>query len=128
MHSKAESRKPKAESRNSAVGGCDTAEVLLVNADLVRAIRERRLIELVYKGGALRVAEPHDYGVRHGVESLLAYQVRGTSRSGAAQGWKWFALSEVNTLRVLDRRFDGTRVDDAQQQHADWDMLFARVK
>jgi hypothetical protein len=101
--------------------------VLLVNADFVRAIREKRLIEFTYKGGSPRVAEPHDYGVRLGVESLLAYQISGASRTGAAQGWKWFGVADMAQVTLLERRFPGSRVDD-QHHHRDWDILFARVK
>jgi hypothetical protein len=97
-----------------------------VNHDLVRAITDKHLVEFAYKGGHARVVEPHDYGIRRGVESLLGYQISGESRSGAPLGWKWFAVANMRQLRVLDRRFAGTRADNAQQHHA-WDTLFARV-
>ena len=77
-----------------------------MNVDLVRAIKEKRLIEFVYRIGQPRIAEPHDYGVRNGVESLL--------------------VVSIQQLRVLDRRFPGTRAD-ASQHHRAWDTLFARV-
>jgi len=35
-----------------------------MNHDLMRAIGEKRLIEFVYKAGASRIVEPHDYGIR----------------------------------------------------------------
>ena len=98
----------------------------VVNHDLVRAIRDKRLIEFVYKGRRARIVEPHDYGIRKGGESLLGYQIDGDSRSGAPQGWKWFDVQDIRQLRVLDKRFAGTRVDSAQH-HRDWDNLFARV-
>jgi hypothetical protein len=97
-----------------------------VNHDLVRAIVDKHLIEFMYKVGRLRIAEPHDYGIRNGVESLLAYQITGESRSGAAHGWKQFNVAEMRRLRVLERRFRGTRADRAQH-HRTWDVLFARV-
>jgi hypothetical protein len=100
--------------------------VLLVNNDLVRAIRERRLIEFAYKGGAARTAEPHDYGVLKGVESLVAFQIGGASRSGGLVGWRQFSVAEMQGLRILDRRFPGSRADSSQH-HREWDMLFARV-
>jgi hypothetical protein len=97
-----------------------------MNHDLVRAIAGKRLIEFIYKAGRTRIVEPHDYGVRHGVECLLAYQITGESHSGAAHGWKQFDVSEMSQLHVLERRFAGTRGDVAQHHRA-WDALFARV-
>jgi hypothetical protein len=100
--------------------------VLLVNNDLVRAIRERRLIEFAYRGGGPRTAEPHDYGVLKGVESLVAFQMSGASRSGGVLGWRQFSVADMQRLRVLDEHFSGSRADSAQH-HRQWDMLFARV-
>jgi hypothetical protein len=97
-----------------------------VNHDLVHAITEKRLIEFIYKVGRLRVVEPHDYGIRHGVERLLAFQVRGESRSGTPHGWKQFDVDLMHHLRMLEQQFPGSRAD-AAQQHWTWDILFARV-
>ena len=55
-----------------------------MNDDLVRAIVDKRLIEFVYKAGRTRTVEPHDYGIRRGVERLLGFQISGESRSGAS--------------------------------------------
>jgi hypothetical protein len=98
-----------------------------MNQDLVRAIVDKRLIEFVYKVGRARIVEPHDYGIRSGVEYLLAYQISGESRSGAPHGWKQFDIAGMRQLRVLERRFAGTRADTAQR-HRTWDTLFARVR
>jgi TfoX/Sxy family transcriptional regulator of competence genes len=98
-----------------------------VNQDLLRAISEKHLIEFVYKTGRSRIAEPHDYGISNGVESLLAYQISGESSSRSPHGWKQLAVADIHQLRVLDRRFRGTRAD-ASQNHREWDVLFARVK
>ena len=100
--------------------------LIAVNPDLVRAIRDKRLIEFVYRSGRSRTVEPHDYGVRKSIECLLGYQVGGESRSGAIEGWKWFDVPAIRQLRILDERFTGTRVDDGQH-HRRWDTLFARV-
>lgn len=97
-----------------------------MNHDLVCAIAEKRLIEFVYRLGKPRIVEPHDYGIRKGVECLLGFQVSGESRSGAPHGWKQFEVGEIHRLRVLERRFAGTRADSAQHHRA-WDTLFARV-
>ena len=97
-----------------------------MNSDLVRAIVDKRLVEFIYKGGSIRIVEPHDYGIRHGVECLLGFQISGESKSGAPRGWKQFDVDQISRLRVLERRFPGTRADSAQH-HRTWDKLFARV-
>ena len=97
-----------------------------MHADLVLAITEKRLIEFVYRAGRPRVVEPHDYGVRHGVASLLGYQLSGDSRSGASHGWKHFDVDQIRQLVVLPRHFPGSRADPAQR-HGTWDTLYARV-
>jgi predicted DNA-binding transcriptional regulator YafY len=97
-----------------------------MNADLVRAISEKRLIEFVYRAGRTRIVEPHDYGLLGEAELLLAFQLSGESRSGAVQGWKHFDVAQIRQLRVLERRFAGSRADHSQH-HRSWDRLFARV-
>jgi hypothetical protein len=97
-----------------------------MNRDLVQAIADKRLIEFIYRIRQTRVVEPHDCGVRHGVERLLGFQISGASRSGASRGWKEFDVDEIGSLRVLERRFAGSRVDSAKR-HRTWDTLFARV-
>jgi predicted DNA-binding transcriptional regulator YafY len=99
----------------------------IVKNDLVRAIHTKHLVRFAYKGGGDRIVEPHDYGIKEGVESLLGYQVGGESKSGSARGWKQFNLAEIENLRVLDRQFPGSRADSAQH-HRTWDTLFARVR
>jgi hypothetical protein len=92
----------------------------------MRAIAEKRLVEFVYKEGRTRIVEPHDYGIRSGVETLLGYQISGESRSRAPHGWKDFDVGGLHQLRVLERRFAGSRADSSQH-HRTWDTLFARV-
>jgi hypothetical protein len=97
-----------------------------MNHDLVRAIVDKCLIEFVYKVGRTRIVEPHDYGIRHGIESVLGFQISGGSQSGTSHGWKQFEVHQMRQLRVLERRFAGTRADRSQH-HRTWDLLFARV-
>jgi hypothetical protein len=97
-----------------------------MNDDLVRAINEKRLVRFVYRIGAHRIVEPHDYGIMNGVEWLLGYQVSGESQSGAARGWKRFEVANIRHLTVMERGFAGSRAD-SQQQHHTWETLFARV-
>jgi RES domain-containing protein len=97
-----------------------------VNDELVRAIVDKCLVEFVYKTGRTRIVEPHDYGIQHGVERLLGFQISGESKSRAPHGWKWFDVDGMRQLRVLERHFAGSRADSAQH-HRTWDTLFARV-
>ena len=97
-----------------------------MNTDLVRAIREKRLIEFTYKSCGVRIAEPHDYGIQNGIERLLAFQL-SESRTRTERGWKDLHLADIRSLRVLEQRFAGSR-GDSSQKHRTWDVLFARVE
>lgn len=92
---------------------------------LKTAIHERRLVEFILYGLA-RVAEPHDYGLIDNEPRLFFYQVGGESRSRGALGWRWAVLSKISELRVLDKKFPGTRPVPTGQ-HVKWDVLFATV-
>ena len=106
------------------LGGMSDASL---DAKLRFAIANRRLIQFTY-GEALRVAEPHDYGVQKGAERLLAFQVRAASRRAAsASGWKLLFVDEIGECTVLDDTFPGSR-GDAHQGHYVWDVLYARVE
>ena len=59
-------------------------------------------------------------------EALLGFQIGGESQSSAPHGWRNFDVDQIRHLRVLDRRFAGSRADNAQH-HRMWDTLFARV-
>ena len=96
-----------------------------MNTDLVRAIREKRLIEFTYKSGGVRIVEPHDYGIQNGIERLLAFQL-SESRTRTERGWRDLHLADIHNLRVLEQRFAGSR-GDSNQKHRTWDVLFARV-
>ena len=52
-----------------------------------RAIAEKRLLEIRYKK-AVRLAEPHDYGVIDGTERLLIFQLRGPDSGKGTVGWR----------------------------------------
>jgi predicted DNA-binding transcriptional regulator YafY len=91
------------------------------------AIAHRQLIEIHYKGHT-RVVEPHDFGVQHGVERLLGYQLR-SSRAAFGKdtvGWRLFDVSNIESIVLLDMPFKGTRQAPRQDHHA-WDVLYARV-
>jgi hypothetical protein len=90
-----------------------------------RAIAEKRLIRFVLSGG-VRVAEPHDYGIRNGSVQLLAFQTGGASRSGGLPDWRWVDVSRASEVEVLDQTFPGRRAAPSGK-HARWDRLFVRV-
>ena len=52
-----------------------------------------------------------EYGVADGVPTLFFYQTGGRSRSGKPLGWRNAVLAEIRSLRMLEERFAGTRLD-----------------
>jgi hypothetical protein len=97
-----------------------------VDSRIRQAIAGKNLVEVGYKG-RLRVVEPHDYGSRHGVEWLLVYQLTTPGSDGShAAGWRLFEIDKIQSLSVLDARFQGSRRVEGQNHHT-WDILFARV-
>lgn len=110
----------------SARTATDEPSAETLDAQLRFAIQKKRLIQFEYDG-ALRVAEPHDYGLIKAVPRVLTYQLRKV-REGTkpARGWRLLYLSKVTGCVVLDEAFPGTR-GDAHEHHYDWDILYARV-
>jgi hypothetical protein len=90
------------------------------------AITHRRLIQIGYNG-VVRTAEPHDYGCQKGVDRLLIFQLLGPARANRSEtGWRLFDLPKIESLKVLDETFRGSRGSSQQQHHA-WDAVYARV-
>jgi hypothetical protein len=91
------------------------------------AIAHQRLIEVRYSG-AVRLAEPHDYGIQKGVERLLVYQLRGPARASrqSATGWRLLDTSKIEGCAVLEERFGGSR-GRSHRNHLAWDVVHARV-
>ena len=90
------------------------------------AIANKRLIRFAYES-AVRVAEPHDYGVRDGAPKLLAFQREKAGRKDRqARGWRWLEISKIQDCTVLADAFAGSR-GTAAQQHHHWHILYARV-
>lgn len=96
-----------------------------VDETIRAAIADRRLISFDLHGHP-RIGEPHDYGVIKGEHRLFFYQVGGESRSGKPVGWRWAVVAEVSRLRVLERRFAGSRTAPSGR-HVHWDQLIATV-
>ena len=62
-----------------------------------RAIAEKRLLRLRYKS-AVRLAEPHDYGVLDGTGRLLIFQLRGRD---PGKSCRRLALARYHQAREL---------------------------
>ncbi len=91
------------------------------------AISRRRLVELRYND-AVRVVEPHDYGIKNGSAMLLAYQLRTSGPpKKSAIGWRLFDVAKIADCTVLENPFKGSRGAPGQQHHV-WDVLHARVE
>jgi len=92
------------------------------------AIANKRLLQFTYLG-ALRIAEPHDYGVMKRVTRLFVYQLRGATHSQRSPvvGWKLLEFAKIHSCTVLDETFPGSR-GDSHKRHYVWDILYARVK
>jgi hypothetical protein len=72
---------------------------------ICQAIRERRLLEVVYHDRA-RVIAPHVYGVdTTGDELLSGYQISGDSRGGQPTGWKSLKIAQVSKLELTALHF-----------------------
>ena len=90
-----------------------------------RAIAEKRLLEIRYKR-AVRLAEPHDYGVIDGTERLLIFQLHGPDSGKGAVGWRLLDVVKIESCVVTDQTFAGSR-GQSHQQHYQWETLYARV-
>lgn len=80
-----------------------------VNSLRWKAIEERRLIRLQYKGQE-RIVEPHDYGVHNGVVKLLADQVAGSSNH-KLPNWRWLEEDSNVRHRATERAIRGRPPD-----------------
>ncbi len=75
-----------------------------------RALEDRRILEVVYAGGEVRVVQPHAILRKpDGTELLEAYQIRGGTETGAEHGWKHFDLARIERAELLDERFEPRR-------------------
>ena len=93
-----------------------------LHQQLKTAIANKRLIEFTYDD-ARRVAEPHDYGQRKGIDKVLVYQRK---KGGSYKiGWRSIEVSKLEDLVVRDDTFRGSR-NEPHQHHIVWDVLYAR--
>jgi hypothetical protein len=89
-----------------------------------RAIAEKRLLELRYKG-AVRLSEPHDYGVINGTRRLLIFQLHGPNSGKGPVGWRLLDLVKIESCAVTGQTFFGGR-GQSLQQHYQWETRYAR--
>jgi len=76
---------------------------------ICRAIVARNLLAFSYEG-LERVVEPHRCGHNTaGHDALLAWLVRGYSKSGTGPGWRTYLLTEMRLIRVLEETFESAR-------------------
>jgi len=92
------------------------------------AIANRRLLQVRYDD-AVRILEPHDYGVLNKTEKLFAYQQRNLTRPTNERDthWRLLELSKIEECVVLDETFPGSRGDE-HSKHLAWEILYARVR
>jgi hypothetical protein len=90
-----------------------------------RAIAEKRLLEIRYKT-AVRIVEPHDYGVIEGAERLLIFQRRGPDSGKGVVGWRLLDVVKIERCVVTNQTFAGSR-GDSHERHYQWETLYARV-
>jgi hypothetical protein len=101
-----------------------TAALALSDQRIRRAIAEKRLLELRYKR-AVRLAEPHDYGVIDGTARLLVFQLHGPDSGSGAVGWRLLDVIKIESCAVTMQTFAGSRKQS--QRHYRWETLYARV-
>jgi hypothetical protein len=100
-----------------------------IHHDLCYAVNQKLKAEVKYKKDKnVRVIEPHDYGILQGETSrkLLAYQLKGESRSGHLPEWREFEVTDIRQLKILSERFSGTR-PALSGTHRKWHRVFASV-
>ena len=73
------------------------------------AIAKKKLLSFGYEGFE-RVVEPHLCGQNvAGHDLLLAWVIRGHSKSDPRPGWRNYLLTEMRNVRVLEDTFDRAR-------------------
>ena len=76
---------------------------------ICQAIADRRILMFAYQG-AVRVAEPHLYGMTTAEhEAVSAWMRPGWSRTDPDGGWRMFRLDGITDLQVLPERFESAR-------------------
>ncbi len=82
---------------------------------IIKAIKERRLLELTYKD-IQRTVEPYAYGAtKTGYKKLTCFQIKGSHSSSKPHVWDYLDVSKITKLNLLDETFvrrDGYKPND----------------
>jgi hypothetical protein len=80
---------------------------MAIRDDIVRAVRERRVVALRYDRDTRgRIVHPHVvYRTRAGKECVDGYQTEGETHSGPLPDWRPFDLAKIHHLEILDGVF-----------------------
>jgi hypothetical protein len=74
-------------------------------------LREKRCMELIYKGYK-RLVEVHTVGTNTaGHLAMRVYQVGGGSSSGKVEDWKMMLLSQVSAARITQKKSEAPKTD-----------------
>lgn len=94
---------------------------------IVRALEERRVLELAYGGGAPLTVQPHAI-VRKadGTELLEAYLVGGVVPEGSEHGWRNFELLRIDFVEPREERFEPRR--DFRPVSGEFGRVMVQVK
>jgi hypothetical protein len=80
-----------------------------MNATIVDAIQNRKVLSLIYDGISRRV-EPHAYGMgTSGNELLRCYQIAGSHGSDKPHDWDLLIVSKISALSNAGDTFAGPR-------------------
>jgi hypothetical protein len=72
-----------------------------MNQAIVEAIQNKKQLAIEYKG-ALRVVDPHAYGIdKNGELKLRAYQTNNDGDASKVEGWRLFDETKITMLTVL---------------------------
>lgn len=94
---------------------------------IVRALDERRVLQIRYGGGESRTIQPHAILRKgDGTELLEAYQVRGHTVGGHDYGWKNFDLTRIDSVEVMSEQFEPRR--DFRPRSSESGQLMAQVR
>ena len=97
-----------------------------MNQTILNAIVKKQIISFSYRGHD-RIAEPHVYGSKDGVEQVLVYQVGGSSSSGGLPEWRRVDVQLMTNLALTGQEFPGPR-PTTTGNHSAWDVTYAIVK
>lgn len=81
-----------------------------MNAKLIEAIRNKRIIIFTYKNH-IRIVEPHSYGTGHQHQEILrGYQTGGKSENSIPH-WLIVNISEISELKITNGSFNAPQKD-----------------